>query len=127
VYDGTVLVRGEVAEAGEEIEDVVKRIPSEWNAHVLPQKPQACAFQARCLPDAVRREVDAGYIQTPGSELTRVATGTATKVEDMRAFGGPKEAHQPVDERFGFTVVAMGVETVIVIGIEPIGIPLRIV
>jgi hypothetical protein len=75
----------EVAEAREQIDDVIEAADAERRAHVLPDEAQGRAFSAARLAQAFLREIEPRDVEPSRGEVSGMPSRAAPEVEHGRA------------------------------------------
>src|SRR5216683_726640 len=111
VEEEAVLVVGEEADAGEEIEGEVELARELHVAHVLADELEGKPRPRRALLGPLElglRQVHAGDVEAPAREGEGVAAEAARRVQDPSARAGSHVGEDPADLRLG---VHLGLET----------------
>src|SRR5262245_653839 len=127
VVDNGDVVRRivEIAKAREQVDDVVEDLVAEGKPHILPSEPQIRGFELLCPPDAFRGQIDAADAKASCVQVSGMASGATTKVEDRCTRRRPQPRGQLIDEAGSFLVVAVRVQSLIMRRVEPRCEPLR--
>jgi hypothetical protein len=97
----------------------LSRFRAERLAHVVTNEPQAGPLERLRLHDAARRQIDPGDPESPRRELPGMPTGAAPDIERARAGRRSEALRQRLDKSRRLGIVSMGIQLVIVVGVEP--------